>query len=70
MTVLAGFSSAWATDPTLINPIRNGVDFRRARIGVEGQIYDQIDFVMEYDFVNSALAVPSAIRPATTLVAT
>ncbi|MBS0267128.1 MAG: hypothetical protein JSS02_34700 [Planctomycetes bacterium] len=56
-----------ATDPSLVNPIRNGVDFRRLRIGVEGTIYEQIDYVMEYDFINSALAVPSAVKPVTTI---
>ena len=55
------------TDPSLVNPIRNGIDFRRLRIGVEGTIYEQIDYVMEYDFINSALSVPSAVKPATVI---
>jgi len=51
------------SDPTLGNPIRNGVDFRRVRIGVEGTMYEQIDYVMEIDFINSVLAIPSATKP-------
>src|SRR5205823_3472045 len=30
-------------DPSLVNPIRNGVDFRRARLGVEGLMFEQIE---------------------------
>jgi phosphate-selective porin OprO and OprP len=33
--------------------IRDGVNFRRARLTVEGTIYEQIDFWMEYDFLNT-----------------
>ncbi|MBI3860554.1 MAG: hypothetical protein HY290_01515 [Planctomycetia bacterium] len=51
-------------DPSLVVPIRSGVDFRRARIGVEGVMFEQIDYIYEYDFVNSVLAMPSAAGPA------
>jgi phosphate-selective porin OprO/OprP len=52
------------SDPSLVNPIRNGVDFRRARLGVEFTMYDQFEWILEYDFVNSVLAMPSAAGPA------
>lgn len=32
---------------------RDAVDFRRARLRMEGTIYKTIDYIMEYDFVNS-----------------
>jgi phosphate-selective porin OprO/OprP len=31
---------------------RDGIDFRRARLRIDGRMYEQIDFAMEYDFVN------------------
>lgn len=61
------FDSSWfhadsdvQSDPTLVNPIRDGVDFRRARIRIDGVMYDRIEWIVEYDFVNSVLALPSA----------
>lgn len=30
----------------------DGIDFRRARLRVDGTMYEQIEFAMEYDFVN------------------
>lgn len=33
--------------------IRDAVDFRRARLQMEGRAYDTMDFKMEYDFINS-----------------
>lgn len=35
-------------------PIRDGINFRRGRLRADGTMYDQIDWVVEYDFVNSA----------------
>lgn len=46
-------------DPTLRNPIRDGVDFRRARLRVDGTMWEQIEWAAEFDFVNSAGASPS-----------
>ena len=31
---------------------RDGIDFRRARLRVDGTMYEQIEFAMEYDFIN------------------
>lgn len=47
------------TDPRIVNPIGDGVDFRRARLRVDGTMYDQIEWIVEYDFMNSVLALPS-----------
>jgi phosphate-selective porin OprO/OprP len=33
--------------------IRDGVNFRRARLTVEGTIFEQVDFWFEYDFLNT-----------------
>ena len=33
--------------------IRDGVDFRRARLRVEGTMYEQFQWIAEFDFVNS-----------------
>jgi phosphate-selective porin OprO/OprP len=41
-------------DPTLANPFRDGVDFRRARLRADGTMYEVIDFEVEYDFVQGA----------------
>jgi phosphate-selective porin OprO and OprP len=38
---------------TLDPPYQDGVDFRRARIRIDGTMYYTIDWAMEYDFVNS-----------------
>lgn len=35
-------------------PIRDGTNFRRGRLRADGTMYEQIDWVVEYDFVNSA----------------
>jgi phosphate-selective porin OprO/OprP len=37
-----------------IGPLRDGVDPRRARFRLEGQIYEQMEYVSEFDLVNSA----------------
>lgn len=39
---------------TLGNVYADGVDFRRARLRIDGTMYDTMDFAAEYDFVNSA----------------
>ena len=33
--------------------IRDAVDFRRARFRMEGTVYEQMDYAMEYDFMNA-----------------
>jgi phosphate-selective porin OprO/OprP len=35
-------------------PYQDGVDFRRARLRIDGTMYDVIDWVVEYDFANGA----------------
>lgn len=35
-------------------PYGNGVDFRRARLRVDGTMYETMEWAVEYDFVNSA----------------
>lgn len=42
-------------DPTLGNRFRDGADFRRARLRVDGTMYEQIEWAVEYDFMNSNL---------------
>ena len=38
------------------NKYQDGVDFRRARLRIDGTMYEQIDWAIEYDFVNSIRA--------------
>ena len=40
--------------PGLGNVYGDGVDFRRARLRIDGTMYETIDWAAEYDFVNSA----------------
>jgi phosphate-selective porin OprO/OprP len=52
------FDSGWfdadtSVQSTLNPPYQDGVDFRRARIRIDGTMYYTIDWAMEYDFVNS-----------------
>lgn len=39
-----------------IGPLRDGTDFRRARLRIEGSMYEQMDWCVEYDFVDSTQA--------------
>jgi phosphate-selective porin OprO and OprP len=55
------FDSSWySVDPAVQNNLpggvqyHDGVDFRRARLRVDGTIYEVIEFDCEYDFVNSS----------------
>ena len=58
------FDAAWFSVPSnlkgpvagtgLNNPYGDGVDFRRARLRIDGTMYDVIDWAAEYDFVNAA----------------
>ncbi len=43
---------------------QDAVDFRRARLRADGTIYETIDYVAEFDFVNSTTVEPSATLPA------
>lgn len=43
------------SDPALGNKFRDGLDFRRARLRVDGTMYEQIEWAAEYDFMNSNL---------------
>ena len=72
------FDSSWFAvpenvndDPTLRNPIHDGVDFRRARLRVDGTMWEQIEWAAEFDFVNSAGASSAfpGVANATSLVA-
>jgi phosphate-selective porin OprO/OprP len=72
------FDSSWFAvpenvndDPSLRNPIHDGVDFRRARLRVDGTMWEQIEWAAEFDFVNSAGASPAfpGVTNATSLVA-
>lgn len=42
--------------PTINTPYRDGADFRRARLRIDGTLYEQHEFAVEYDFINSARA--------------
>ena len=53
------FDTAWFGAPQNVNqninvPYGDGVDFRRARLRVDGTLYDVHEFAAEFDFVNSA----------------
>lgn len=56
--------AGWFNDPVqppAINiPYRDGVDFRRARLRIDGTMYEQHEFAIEYDFVNSQRIVAPA----------
>ncbi len=43
-------STWWRSD------IQDGVEFRRARLYMEGSLYDSVDFKWQYDFANDGLA--------------
>ena len=60
------FDTGWfSADPNLYNPngsptaglgntYADGADFRRARLRIDGTMYETIEWAAEYDFVNSA----------------
>ncbi len=53
------FDTAWASAPANVNsninvPYSDGIDFRRARLRIDGTLYEVHEFACEYDFVNSA----------------
>jgi phosphate-selective porin OprO and OprP len=43
----------------------DGADIRRARLRMDGTIYEMIDFVLEYEFANSTSTVLTAAGPTT-----
>lgn len=52
------FDTAWFNAPANVNqninvPYGDGVDFRRARLRVDGTLYEVYDYAAEFDFVNS-----------------
>ena len=69
------FDSSWfhsdpqvnENDPSLAYPIQDGVDFRRARLRVDGTMYETIDWAAEYDFVNSSQVLTSNSGPSNSL---
>lgn len=50
----------------LSNFYGDGVDFRRARLRVDGTMYEVVDWAAEYDFVNAIRVVNNAQNNATT----
>lgn len=46
-------SSAVETGPNSVGPIQDGVDFRRARIKIDGTMYDFIEWACQFDFSNT-----------------
>ena len=53
------FDTAWYGAPQNVNnninvPYADGVDFRRARMRIDGTLYEVHEYAMEFDFVNSA----------------
>ena len=59
------FDVGWFdADPNVNNninvPYGDGVDFRRARLRVDGTMYEVIEFACEYDFINGARVRNSA----------
>lgn len=52
-------------DPSIVNRFHDGADFRRARLRADGTMYEQIEWAVEYDFVNSILP-PAGVTTAVT----
>lgn len=52
-------SDAIQYGPGGVGQLNDGVDFRRARIRVDGTMYETIDWVTEFDFVNSQNVDPT-----------
>lgn len=52
-------------DPSLTNKFKDGADFRRARLRVDGTMYEQIEWAAEYDFMNSIVAPNGAATAVT-----
>ncbi len=57
-----------APDNVQFNPggtgaIRDGFNFRRGRLRADGVLYDTLEFVVEYDFINSAGAAQANPAP-------
>jgi phosphate-selective porin OprO/OprP len=46
-------SDAIQTGPGGVGQLKDGVDFRRARLRMDGTMYENIDWTTEFDFVNS-----------------
>ncbi len=47
-------------DATTNPKYQDGVDFRRARLRIDGTMYEQIEWAVEYDFINSSRVRNSA----------
>jgi phosphate-selective porin OprO and OprP len=56
------------TGPGGVGLLQDGADFRRARIRIDGTMYDTFDWAAEFDFVNGAVGAntPSINTPAPT----
>lgn len=55
----AQMDTSWFSVPQTVQnninvPYGDGIDFRRARMRIDGTMYEVIEWAMEYDFVNSA----------------
>jgi phosphate-selective porin OprO/OprP len=62
----AQYDMVWMTAPDSVmfgpggtGPIDDGFNFRRGRISVDGTFYEVIDFVTEWDFINTANLDPT-----------
>jgi phosphate-selective porin OprO/OprP len=51
----AAFVNQSTRDAAIIGPIENGVGFRRARLGAQGYVGDQVRWVAEFDFAGGAV---------------
>ena len=58
-----------AVNKALPGGFNDGADIRRARLRMDGTLYDSIDFVLEYEFANSTSTVLSSAGPTTVGVA-
>lgn len=56
----AFWPDASVSPPNINQPYQNGSDFRRARLRIDGTMYEQQEFAVEYDFINSARFPPPA----------
>jgi phosphate-selective porin OprO and OprP len=54
-----------AVNKAIPGGFEDGADIRRARLRMDGTLYDAIDFVLEYEFANSTSTVLTAAGPTT-----
>jgi phosphate-selective porin OprO and OprP len=59
------FSPSNSLNKAIPGGFEDGADIRRARLRMDGTLYDTIDFVLEYEFANSTSTVLTAAGPTT-----